>query len=413
MAKIRLSDGNTASILGYSDVDSSLELPVPITSCSLSIIDNTVFIGYSKIEYLESETNKTNIIIKLDIANKEDSVGPYLGDSSSIKYYTFPESSKKTDSPRQISCEPLLINNYDSSKHNCNNYRLICVFEFYDKDSTKNQYLTYAVPLKDDFTGLEIELRAKRIKQLDTYSGFRLYKYGDYSLRCVIKYSVYDMSLKINDKLNITLSWNDQKYYINSDADLFDYNNEFFFKSKKSNDIYSLQIYRPTITDYFTLNNYNENNIKKLMGYHVETTTEKDTIFIYQSPTYIKYFLLNSSENYSEEITIEEIETNCNENEAMLIDSNDNVCYSITKLIKGYKYNSETNYFEKCYSSCDFCSEISTDSSNHKCESCADDYLPSYKYTNNCYKKNGLEDSASAASAFRSATPNADTFSST
>ena len=47
--------------------------------------------------------------------------------------------------------------------------------------------------------------------------------------------------------------------------------------------------------------------------------------------------------------------------------------------------------FEKCYKSCDFCSEISTDTSSHKCESCADGYLPSYKYPGNCYEMNSLE----------------------
>ena len=392
LAKISLSDGSTDSILGYSDVDSNLNLPVPITSCSLSIRENTVIIGYSKIEYLETDTNKTNIIIRLEIVNKEDTDGPSLGDTSKIKFYTFPESSQKTNSPRQISCEPVLLNSYSSTKHNCSNFRVVCAFELYDKAGSKNQYYTYAVPINDDFTGLEIDLRGKRIKQLETYSGFRLYKYNDTTLRCVIKYSVYDITIKINDKSVVSLSWTDKSYLLNSEADLFDYNNEFFFKSQKVDDIYSLQIYQPSITNYLTLNNYNENSIKKLMGYHIGTSTEEDnTIFIYQSPTHIKYFQLNSGQTFSEELTIEII---CDENEAKLRYPNDHKCYSITQLIKGYKYEIETNYFERCYTTCSFCSENSTDSSNHKCESCADDYLPSYKYTKNCYNKNGLEESA-------------------
>jgi hypothetical protein len=224
-------------------------------------------------------------------------------------------------------------------------------------------------------------LTSKRIKQLDTYSGFRLYKYNDNTLRCLIKYSVYDLTLKINDKLNITLSWVDKEYLLNTESDLFDYNKEFFFKSQKIDNIYSLQIYRPSITDYFILNNYNENCIKKLMGYHNEDSTDKDTIFIYQSQNYIKYFLLDSSQTFSETLTIEK---NCDESEAHIRDPNDHNCYPITKLIRGYKYNSDTNYFEKCYSSCSFCSEISTDSNNHKCESCTDNYLPSYIYSKNC-----------------------------
>ena len=266
---------------------------------------------------------------------------------------------------------------------------MICVFELYDKAGNKNQYYIYAVPINDDFNGLEINIRGKRIRQLDTYSGFRLNKYNNNTLRCVIKYGVYDITIKINDKSVVTLSWTDKSYLLDSEADLFDYNNEFFFKSQKIEDIFSLQIYRPTITNYFTLNNYNENNIKKLMGYHIETSTGKDTIFIYQSQNYIKYFLLNSTQSFPDEIIIERV---CDENEALIRDSNNHICYPITQNIKGFKYDVGTNYFEKCYASCSFCSEISTDSSNHKCESCIDDYLPSYKYLKNCYNKNGIED---------------------
>ena len=42
--------------------------------------------------------------------------------------------------------------------------------------------------------------------------------------------------------------------------------------------------------------------------------------------------------------------------------------------------------FEQCYSSCDFCSDSSEDNTDHKCLSCADEYLPSYVNLGNCYK---------------------------
>ena len=65
-------------------------------------------------------------------------------------------------------------------------------------------------------------------------------------------------------------------------------------------------------------------------------------------------------------------------------------CYPIDQLLKGYVYNSEENIFQKCYESCDFCSEFSHIPSDHKCLSCTDGYLPSYINEGNCYQKNDV-----------------------
>jgi hypothetical protein len=61
--------------------------------------------------------------------------------------------------------------------------------------------------------------------------------------------------------------------------------------------------------------------------------------------------------------------------------------------IEGFKYNSNTKYFEKCYESCQFCSELAEDSSSstHNCESCKEGYAPSYQHPGNCYKINENE----------------------
>jgi len=69
---------------------------------------------------------------------------------------------------------------------------------------------------------------------------------------------------------------------------------------------------------------------------------------------------------------------------------NDNNCYPINQLFEGYIYDSSTQFFEKCYSSCKFCDEKITGypSIIHKCKICADGYYPSYQYPGNCYKIN-------------------------
>ena len=65
LTKIRLSDGYSQTILGYSDISISPSLVVPETICSLSILGKTAFIGYTEINNFATETNKTNIIIRI------------------------------------------------------------------------------------------------------------------------------------------------------------------------------------------------------------------------------------------------------------------------------------------------------------------------------------------------------------
>jgi hypothetical protein len=73
----------------------------------------------------------------------------------------------------------------------------------------------------------------------------------------------------------------------------------------------------------------------------------------------------------------------CNNNYAYIKNTDD--CYPNNQLFKNYIYNSVTNYFEKCYISCDFCSSMESESSqlNHNCFSCSEGYLKSYEYIGN------------------------------
>ena len=103
LGKISLSDGSFTSLLSYINIGTYSSLDIPIKTCSLSNIDNTVFIGYSRIEYFEStdETNKTNIIFKIEITNKDDTDdGPLIDSSVEIKSFQFPKSTIMTSSSR-------------------------------------------------------------------------------------------------------------------------------------------------------------------------------------------------------------------------------------------------------------------------------------------------------------------------
>jgi hypothetical protein len=75
---------------------------------------------------------------------------------------------------------------------------------------------------------------------------------------------------------------------------------------------------------------------------------------------------------------------------AALIDRNGE-CFPPTYLVDGYIYDSDSNKFLKCYTGCEFCSEVSTSSTDQKCTSCISGYLFSYTHPGNCYLYTDLE----------------------
>ena len=147
LTKININNGQFSSLLSYSDINQNLQ--IPITICSLSSMGEYVFIGYSKIEYYPKQTNKTNIVIKLKIGNIGSD--PYLDGNFGKKIVNF-QSSIKTDSARQISCEPL---KYGSA----NNFRLVCIYEDLQYDSDERfrswRYFLIQASIDDDFNNIQ------------------------------------------------------------------------------------------------------------------------------------------------------------------------------------------------------------------------------------------------------------------
>ena len=143
LTSININTGFSASLLGYSQINSGLQ--IPITICSLSKMDNFVFIGYSKIEYNQEKVNKTNIVIKLKITY-DSSGAPILDNSFQKKFYQFP-SLIKTPSAKQISCEPL--------KYTDTNFRLVCVYEDlrFDENFGSLRYYILGASMNENFDG--------------------------------------------------------------------------------------------------------------------------------------------------------------------------------------------------------------------------------------------------------------------
>ena len=502
LTKINLVDGSYSNLIGYSEIDNSLNLDIPITSCSLSIYENIIFIGYSRINYYEvingNDTeiisNKTNIIIKLNIDNIQSNFNII-----NKNFFIFPISTTLTPSPRQISCQPLKILNEE------NDYRLVCIYETlqYAEDYGMERYYIYANSINENIDGFENNMDENRIYRTNDYSGFKLYKLNDYYAGCLTKKGLYELHLELIDGKAKIFSFGANKNLssISASPDLFDYNNNFIFFSENKNPYY-FRINKGTSSNYFMVYDYYEKtSIKNLIGYYDNTNDYTIVVFQNNQDNYIKYFTLKNNENiynigsykgiiriktnetvlynlynlfnFSEFGTIEinkiitygsdssssksyvkdnsylirdnnnititnDLSLNywyeysfllienvnkdykklfylnditltirtcayqcgscsedyykcddCRNNNYILFnleDGNENNCYPVTQLYKGYIYNSTINSFQQCYSSCDFCSESSDNVEFHNCESCTEGYFPSYNNLGNCYK---------------------------
>ena len=124
LGKINLSNGEFTALLSYSEILSLKTLEIPEYICSLSNIDNDIFIAYSEIITADIEKKSSNTIFKIIIENKDSTEdGPTLLNTEGIKMFDFGGIPIETSSIRQVSCEPLrIVDNPDI-------YRLICLHE--------------------------------------------------------------------------------------------------------------------------------------------------------------------------------------------------------------------------------------------------------------------------------------------
>ena len=178
LSKINLSDGSFTSLLNYTSVTPSIE--APIKSCSLSNIDNTIFIGYSKIVTTGVQKNVSNIIFRIGITNKDDkSNGPSIATSVGIKYFQFPKTTTFTPSSRHISCEPLKLENND------NDYRLVCLHEGIYTYKSQLENIVYATSINSDFDGFNTNMTECQIRYAYNDLGFRIFKENETFTRCM------------------------------------------------------------------------------------------------------------------------------------------------------------------------------------------------------------------------------------
>ena len=292
LGRIKLSDGEFTCLLTYSEIVIDPELEAPTKICSLTNIDHTFYIGYTRII---DETKVKNILFKIEISNPESDNAI---DSSNINIFEFPESTDIMSSSRQISCVPLQISS--SSE-----YRLTCLFEdttTYSFDETINTYYNiFAVAMNSDFNNFEGILRGQYIKTSFEELSFKIYLESDNTAKCISSTDIIDIKL-LNDPSFFILSSTPPTGItsFNGEKDLFSYNEKFIFSVGKTSfmgkeDIYSFKIVYDIQLNYFELYDYQDTLISKILGYY--NNDEKKVILIFQTSNNIKYFIIDFIED--------------------------------------------------------------------------------------------------------------------
>ena len=154
--------------------------------------------------------------------------------------------------------------------------------------------------------------------------------------------------------------------------------NRTYDKYTFDKDSHNLTI-QPSLNDWVTFNFYFDGE--------TTGTTGITTGFHLNKTVAIKTCLFKCGKCYSD-FSVCDDDADCKANFTRYRDSSNIECYPNDQNFPNYIYNQTTNYFEKCYSRCKFCSlmeEISS-SSSHNCKVCEEGYIRSYRYLGNCYK---------------------------
>ena len=182
--------------------------------------------------------------------------------------------------------------------------------------------------------------------------------------------TLYNVSELIIDPIeHKLLSFLSLAYYITTTNHSSNYDKYSFDKDTQ------LLTVEPSLNDWITFNFY----------YDGQTSGISTGFYLENSKVTIKTCLFKCgqcNDNFSEC----DLGT-CKTNFSLYRESEDTECYAIDQNFPNYIYNVTTNYFEKCYSSCIFCSiqrEFSSAVSQN-CKVCQEGYLRSYNFPGNCY----------------------------
>ena len=280
LSKIKIETGEEEPLLTYSIFN--LDISNLNYLCSISILDNIVYIGISQI----IDNSLKNNIIKVELINNNDNNGPIVNDKILFSFNYQLTNLNKIIYKRQISCEII------EPINDLNNPRLVCGYIKYDSKS--KIYTYFASVMNSLFNEIEDENQIISSKSL---LSFRLQKINSTYIKYIVTKNSYEIYLKeVNSKYHVILikDTNAYLYSFYCMNDLFYYHNKHIFSSRAvdTSNVDNFYLYTKKDSSPHTIRCTEQSNryMEKVMGFYDENNDKY--VFYYQYLTIISYFTL-------------------------------------------------------------------------------------------------------------------------
>ena len=278
LSKINIYTGEEISLVNYSNLNLSIE-NLNYT-CSISILNNNVYIGINQIldNYLKYN------VIKINLTKKNENNEAIL--DGQIILYNINLNLTNFENliyPRLLSCEII------SRINNLENPRLVCGYFTYN--ISNNKYIYYASILNENFTGF---LNVKQIEISSTLSALRLQKINSTFVRYLMQKKSFEIYL--DNYYNIKIVGNAKRnkflYSFTSAANTFYYHNQYIFSANPSGKTIFYLFMKSNISESYIRFTERKKIINNCMGYYDEINDKLE--IIYQYANIIKYFLVKN-----------------------------------------------------------------------------------------------------------------------
>ena len=223
LSKVNIYTGDEVPLVNYTNLTLSNEdIYYP---CSISILNNRVYIGISQI--LENGLNHN--FIKIGLINTNKTEGPILGDE--IKILKYPLEYDLAYLPnfiysRLLSCEVISMINNVTNFIFLDEPILVCVFLKFDNSQKRYEY--HARIVNQNFSQFT---KDTLFTTTDTLFGFRLQKINNTFIRYLITKNSYEIYL--NSSYDIRIVPMEKRnmflYKYNSGTNTFYYHNQYIF----------------------------------------------------------------------------------------------------------------------------------------------------------------------------------------
>ena len=277
LSKIRINTGEEVPLISYSELSLSI-INVNYT-CSISILDNIVFIG---IHQIIDNIKLTDNFFKI-VLNPNENNGPTFVEYKKYTLQSYITNLGDLIYPRILACEII------SSINNLEKPRLVTVYLKFD--TTKKVFRYFGNVLKEDLSGF---VGGVQLISSSTVLPFRIQKINSTFIRFLTSKYTYEIYLNSSYIVNIVKSdkRNLNLYKFPEGVNSFYYHNNHIFYAAPNGERNHYLYMKSNISNSSIRFQEKNRNIHYCMGYYDEINDKLE--MIYQYANIVKYFIVQN-----------------------------------------------------------------------------------------------------------------------